>query len=155
MCLCPGKRSPLTYHGSSDRDLAADLYVLMEWGASAVLTLLEEFEFDILHLPDLTRMGRRMGMKWFHLPITDGCPPGYRFEGPWLTESSELHNILEKGGKILVHCGCGIGRAGTVAAQILIERGMPVEDSINTVRAARPGAIENLEQENYLRTLDL
>ena len=130
-----------------------DLTVIKEWGASAVLTLIEDFEFELLNVQNLGQMVRNMGMKWFHLPIQDGCPPGYRFEGPWLKVSSVLHNILDKGGKILIHCRCGNGRAGTVAALMLIERGMTVEDAILAVRKVRPGAIENLEQEEYLRTL--
>lgn len=92
-------------------------------------------------------------MVWFHLPIRDGSPPGYRFEGPWLKVSSELHNILDKGENVLIHCRCGIGRAGTVAALMLIERGMTAENAILAVRKVRPGAIENSEQEEYLRTL--
>lgn len=43
---------------------------------------------------------------------------------------------------------------GTVAAQILIERGMSVDDAISAVRKVRPEAIENYEQERYLRLLD-
>ncbi len=68
--------------------------------------------------------------------------------------SAELHRIIDGGGKILIHCRCGNGRAGTVAALMLIERGMTVDDAIYAVRKVRPEAIENLEQETYLRTLD-
>jgi protein-tyrosine phosphatase len=51
-----------------------------------------------------------MGMVWFHLPVQDGCAPGYIFEGRWLKASLGLHEILDKGGKILIHCRCGRGR---------------------------------------------
>src|SRR5208337_1560497 len=90
------------------------------------------------------------GQEYFFLLTTDNH---IRFEGPWLKVSSELHRIIDGGGKIIIHCRCGNGRAGTVAAQILIERGMTVENAILAVRKVRPGAIENSEQEEYLRTL--
>jgi len=152
LCLCPGKKTSFSY-SYWDRDLSLDLAVIKEWGASAVLTLIQDFEFDLLNVPDLGRMVRRMGMFWHHLPIPDGSPPGFRFEGPWLKVSSVLHNILDKNGKIVIHCRCGNGRAGTVAALMLIERGVKVEDAINAVREVRPEAIENSQQEEYLRTL--
>jgi protein-tyrosine phosphatase len=153
LCLCPGKKTSFSY-SYWDRDLSLDLAVIKEWGASAVLTLIQDFEFDLLNVQDMGRMVRNMGIKWFHLPIPDGSPPGYRFDGPWLKVSSVLHNILDKNGKIIIHCRCGNGRAGTVAALMLIERGMTVDDAIYAVRKVRPEAIENLEQETYLRTLD-
>ena len=40
---------------------------------------------------------------------------------------------------------------GTLAAELLIAKGAGVEDAIAKVRAARPGAVETLEQKAYLR----
>lgn len=53
-----------------------------------------------------------------------------------------------------MHCKGGLGRAGTVAARLLIEFGQAPEDAIACVRAARPGAIETHQQETYLRQLN-
>lgn len=52
----------------------------------------------------------------------------------------ELHRRLGQGRGLLVHCGAGIGRAGTVAAAILVTAGMPLNEALQTVRAHRPMA---------------
>ena len=52
---------------------------------------------------------------------------------------------------MVVHCKGGLGRAGTVAALMLVELGMAPDEAIRTVRAARKGAIETREQERYIR----
>src|SRR5690606_26925759 len=45
--------------------------------------------------------------------------------------------------------------AGTVAARLLIERGLQPGEAIRAVRSARPGAIEMPEQEAYVRRLQV
>ena len=52
----------------------------------------------------------------------------------------ELRRRLSDGDTLLVHCGAGIGRAGTVAAALLITLGVPLEDAVARVRAHRPMA---------------
>jgi ADP-ribosyl-[dinitrogen reductase] hydrolase len=52
---------------------------------------------------------------------------------------------------VLVHCKGGLGRAGTVAALMLLELGMTPSDAIRMVRQARKGAIETPGQEQYVR----
>jgi hypothetical protein len=46
--------------------------------------------------------------------------------------------------------GGGLGRAGTVAACLLIESGVAPSEAIRKVRTARSGAIETREQERYI-----
>ena len=47
---------------------------------------------------------------------------------------------LRAGEVLLVHCGAGIGRAGTVAAALLLSMGVELHDAIGTVAASRPMA---------------
>ena len=47
----------------------------------------------------------------------------------------------------------GLGRAGTIAAQLLIELGWDPEAAILEVRKVRPGTIETLDQERHLQTV--
>jgi atypical dual specificity phosphatase len=55
---------------------------------------------------------------------------------------------------VLVHCGEGKGRTGTVLAAYLVSRGSNADDAIRRVRELRPGSIENLEQENAVRLFE-
>jgi ADP-ribosyl-[dinitrogen reductase] hydrolase len=84
---------------------------------------------------------------WLHLPIRDLCAPDSVFESEWICAGSRLRGILRGGGRVLVHCRGGIGRAGMIAARLLIELGERPEAAIAAVRAARsPSAIETPAQ---------
>ena len=49
---------------------------------------------------------------------------------------ARLHN----GDTLVVHCAAGMGRAGTVAVCVLNRLGVPLDDALDTIAAARPGA---------------
>ena len=53
---------------------------------------------------------------------------------------AELRTRLEAGDGVVVHCGAGIGRAGTVAAALLMSLGLDHDEALERVRASRPGA---------------
>ena len=59
--------------------------------------------------------------------------------------------MLRGGGDIVVHCKGGLGRAGMIAARLLVELGMAPEQAIKEVRNVRKGAIETLAQETLIR----
>jgi protein-tyrosine phosphatase len=107
--------------GIWDRDLASDLDVIAAWAPLVVLTLIEEHEFSDV-----------------------------RFETQWQRLGSELSREIQNGSRVLVHCRGGLGRAGSVAALLLIGLGIEPQDAIRRVRAVRPGAIETSEQERYV-----
>lgn len=150
LTLCPGKKDP---EYGWDRDLDEDLRVIRNWGASTVISLIEPHEFELLHVPDLGQIGIRIGMKWIHLPIRDVDVPDERFEHGWQVVGQEIHQRLDAGERILIHCRGGIGRTGLVAARILVERGCVPRDAVHRVRAVRPGAIETHAQEQYVLSL--
>jgi hypothetical protein len=52
----------------------------------------------------------------------------------------DLRERLERGERLVVHCGAGIGRAGTVAAGLLVTTGTPLPEALALVRAHRPMA---------------
>ena len=148
--FCPGKRD----RGCRwERDLAADLDMVARWQPRAMVTLIEDHEFTMLGVPELGAEVLARGIDWHHLPIVDVRPPDERFETGWLSSGPTLCSVLRGGAKVLVHCRGGLGRAGTVAARLLIELGATPHDAVRSVRAARPGAIETHEQLEYV--LDL
>jgi thiazole synthase len=65
-------------------------------------------------------------MEWWHAPIPDGWPPGPDFEDAWATVGEAVRDRLRLGFDVLVHCRGGLGRAGTVAARLLVEDGFTV-----------------------------
>jgi hypothetical protein len=66
----------------------------------------------------------RRNMQWFHLPVVDASIPDERFESRWAVVGEELRLLLGRGLDVLVHCRGGLGRAGTIAARLLVELGM-------------------------------
>lgn len=154
MTICPGKDENAGFRygdGQWKRDLDLDLTVIRDWGARAVVTLLEPFEFELLTVTELPEKVRQYGIRWFHLPIVDVRIPDALFEEHWESAGEELRQILREGGRIVLHCRGGLGRTGLVAARLLVEFGMEPQDAIRRVRAARPGAIQTREQEEYVR----
>ena len=150
LCICPGKRGGSMMGGPWQRDLAQDLEVVRRWRPDAVLTLLEAHELELLGVSDLGSRLRALGIEWHHLPIVDRQPPDERFEAAWTVSGSRVRACLRDGGRVLVHCRGGLGRAGTLAARLLVELDMPAAEAVAQVRRARPGAIETEEQMQHV-----
>jgi ADP-ribosyl-[dinitrogen reductase] hydrolase len=68
----------------------------------------------------------------------------------WESVGAELRERLRRGEGLVVHCRSGLGRAGTIAARLLVEFGEHPETALEQVRAVRPGAVETREQERYM-----
>jgi len=155
MTICPGKKDFESIRTSEgwDRDLNLDLEIIQHWGASALVTLIEDHEFEMLHVKGLREASNALGIDWIHLPIVDQQPPDERFLSDWPQAGPDIHRRLNAGQCIVIHCRGGIGRTGVVAAQILVERGMDPAKAITLVRACRRGAIETEAQEDYVLQL--
>lgn len=151
LTFCPGKKD-LPYRWN--RSLTDDLRVIRNWGASTVVTLIEDHEFEFLQVSQLGEAVRHLDMDWIHLPIRDVDIPDQRFEQGWKRYGLEIHDRIQTGHKILIHCRAGIGRTGLVAARILVERGYFPGEAIRRVREVRRGAIETQAQENYVLALN-
>ena len=52
----------------------------------------------------------------------------------------ELYDRLTRGERLVVQCGGGIGRSGTVACGLLVRAGTPLDEALIIVRANRPMA---------------
>jgi atypical dual specificity phosphatase len=79
-----------------------------------------------------------------HLPVSDSHAP---------TQDQLDHGVaaigqaLGEGTRVVVHCGAGLGRSGTLIAAYLVSQGAAPDEAMARVRAARPGSIETDEQE--------
>lgn len=90
------------------------------------MSLIEDYEFELLGVPELPEMTGNLGIRWFHLPIVDLDIPDGRFVEEWEVAGKDLRQLLEDGGKIVLHCRGGLGRTGMIAARLLVEFGTPV-----------------------------
>jgi protein-tyrosine phosphatase len=150
--FCPGKYQSNAETGSWYRDLDIDLDAVRDWGASLVLTLVEQSELEQLRVAGLGDAVRARGMEWLHLPIQDVRTPDASFEKAWEADGPHIRQLLRSGSNIVVHCKGGLGRAGMIAASLLVELGVPPEQAIESVRSARgKKAIETKGQEDVVR----
>jgi ADP-ribosyl-[dinitrogen reductase] hydrolase len=147
LTLCPGKKDRAR---GWDRDLDIDVAAIRDWGAEMVVSLIETHEFEFLGVTDLPDVVEEQGMRWIHLPIVDISVPNQRFENRWAINGADLRQVVRSGGRVLLHCRGGLGRAGTIAARLLVEFGMEPDKAIRAVRHARSGAIETSEQERHV-----
>jgi protein-tyrosine phosphatase len=129
-----------------------DLEQIAAWKADVVLSLMEEPELASVGVPieTLANELNALGVAWHHLPIFDLQAPDERFESAWIDLWPRLDALFQRRGRVFVHCYGGLGRAGTVAALILIQYGQNARNALRLVRAVRPGSVRSFEQENYL-----
>ena len=148
----PGKLGLTNLPGARENDCDQDLDALQTIGVSRILCLVESQELDYMN-PSETPTQRRQsveqrGMNFMHHPIVD-------FDSPLLAEArktiTSIDDALTNGETVIMHCWAGLGRAGTMAACLLIHRGMNADYAISTVRSVRPGAIQSAKQEQFIK----
>ena len=76
--------------------------------------------------------------------------PDKDFKYKWETTKVLLKNELIDGKNIVLHCRGGKGRAGTIAAILLVEFNYEKQEAIDLVRSRRKGAIESKIQEDFI-----
>ena len=150
MTFCPGKHDPLAMTRPWARDMRTYLAAIVDWKAVALVTLMESHELDMLGVSGLGDAVKTRGLDWYHLPVQDVSVPSAAFEEEWTEVGETLRKQLLVGQSIVVHCRGGLGRTGMVAARLLIELGEKPVTALQRVRAARPGAVETVEQEEYV-----
>lgn len=140
---CPGK----------DGQPADDIRILQGGGLAAVVTLVEAHELALLDVRDLGAHVTVAGAQWFHLPINDDHAPDSGFESHWAAVAPRLHQLLDDGKRISIHCRGGVGRTGLIAARLLLERGLSLEDARAAVLSVRPNSLKLAAHVQYLERL--
>lgn len=150
MTLCPGMKEDGSPERAWNRELDQDLAAIKAWGATALVTLIEDYDFEVLSVSELPLKVQATGLEWHHLPIMNRDVPSSAFEAKWIVSGERIRVRLRNGERIVLHCKNGLGRAGMIAARLLVEFGEPPDTAIRRVRMARPGAIETELQEQHI-----
>ncbi|MFQ5861812.1 MAG: dual specificity protein phosphatase 23 [Candidatus Brocadiales bacterium] len=125
----------------------------MAWPASTVGVFEYLKEQDIDAIVSLTEQPlhnaliEEFGFEYKHVPIEDLTAPSMEQINEFVEFATRMKEV---GKKIVVHCGAGVGRTGTMLACYLVHRGYNAADAINEVRRKRPGSIETVEQEEIV-----
>lgn len=139
--------------GTQEVDLHLSLEQLAQAGVQGLLTLMPTEEMQRNQVEAMPEICAALGIRWFHLPVEDDHAPEHEFESAWRAARKSVHQIINGGGNITIHCKGGTGRTGTVAARILLERGLPLDEVIERVRSVRPKALQISKQLDYIRSV--
>jgi protein-tyrosine phosphatase len=150
---CPGMKDGPGCLDLYEESLLHDLTTIRNWGAVAVVTLLDDLELRILGVSDLSNTAEWLNLRWFHLPVDNKGVPGQNFEALWGSAGQQLCQLLRDGKRIIIHCKEGIGRSALIAARLLIELGITAEEAIRMVRKAKPESLQLYSQEKYCHSL--
>jgi ADP-ribosyl-[dinitrogen reductase] hydrolase len=150
---CPGWGERDSAGTGTDAAMRDELRRIIAAGVTMLVTLLSDAELKQLGAAGLGAACRELQLDWAQCPIADYAAPGEEFEHAWAKAGLIVQQRLDRGDRVAIHCRAGIGRSGTIAARVLIERGVAPATALARVRAARPGAVETAVQEDYLAHL--
>jgi len=126
-----------------------ELRHLRDAGVTAVLSLLTGEEEQELDLTAERELAERAGLVYLSVPIPDRQVPESPSEVAAVLDRVDA--ILYSANGALIHCRQGIGRAGMLAACLLVMKGQTPEAAVRTVERARGVAIpETREQRRWI-----
>jgi protein-tyrosine phosphatase len=104
-------------------------------GVNVVVSLLTPSEAADLDLAAEQKVCRDYGLKFTNLPIEDRGIPGSEIDAIRVIES--IASDLSRGKRVVIHCRQGIGRAGMIAASVLVEKGWKPAEAVARVSRDR------------------
>ena len=118
----------------------ADLELLRNIGVTVLITLTEQdFPQDVL---------ARHGLRNLHFPIADR-------KAPTTAETdvlvNQMHDMLDTGEVLAVHCLAGLGRTGTILGAYMVkEKGVSAQVALNQIRRFNRQFVQTDDQEDFL-----
>lgn len=106
-------------------------------GADAVVCLNEEHELAERYPGYVRWLRAQPPERALWVPIPDLHAPTLDQFTPVLTD---IVDRVAAGRGLIVHCGAGIGRAGTTAVAVLVSLAVPLDEALAHVRRHRPAA---------------
>ena len=132
---------PFKLAGCARPETEAELKALKDQGIRGIISL--------TGTPLNPEIGRELGLEYLHSHISGE---------PTIEQLNEILGYVERlnalSKPVLVHCGEGKGRTGTVLAAYLISHGDEADEAIRKVREKRPGSIQTAEQEKVLHEFE-
>ena len=121
-------------------------------GIETVVSLLTRDEESELGIEDEADEVAKRGMRFISYPIPDRGVPASSTSAFKMLDA--LHDELQQGKNVLVHCRQGVGRAGLVAASLLVLDGADPQAAIEEVSNARGIRVpETADQERWIHRL--
>ncbi|MEM8975872.1 MAG: tyrosine-protein phosphatase [Pseudomonadota bacterium] len=107
---------------------------LAERNVHKLVSLLTDEDIAALDLTGEPAAAAAQRIEFLHFPIVDfGLPDPDAFR----PEVARLCDALRAGANVAIHCRAGIGRTGTLASCILKGLGLPSDEAMARVAAAR------------------
>jgi protein-tyrosine phosphatase len=121
---------------------------MREWrraGVDFIVSLLMPEEAVDLDLEQEQAQSEANGIEFYSFPIVDRSVPASEVGVQHLLR--EIDSKLRRGKNAVIHCRQGVGRAGLMAAALLIEQGLSAEEAIRRVSAARSTPIPETDEQ--------
>lgn len=117
-----------------------DLDMLKQAGITVLITLTEQdFPQTIL---------ARHGLRNLHFPIADRKAPSTADTDVLV---NQMHELLNRGEVLAVHCLAGLGRTGTILAAYMVkEKGVSAQVALNQIRHFNRQFVQTDDQEDFL-----
>ena len=72
-----------------------------------IIGLMEPSEYQMLNVANIAKIATRNQLRYELIPISDGDAPGPDALKIWTNLAPEVHEILDAGERVLIHCRGG------------------------------------------------
>lgn len=148
MTFAPGKKDrgrEVIWNRDLDQDLDRLRHVFC---ADGLVSLVQDHELANLGIAELVNRAQAHGLWVVRFGIPDRSIPQDKDAFGTLVQATL--EKLRRGENVVVHCRGGLGRAGMLVSCCLVVLGHTPQYAIAQARAARPGAVETGQQEQFV-----